>query len=141
MERKVTLRDKIILVFWIIFAKAFFLSRLDLVWSRLWIRKDKDNLVRRRNIANQKKIEGPEGARVREELLVLLNQQDTIYACTVVDTFVLQKDMKSSARFIVPYPSAGSDALHLDVFLGELNISFIYSSKFFVKKWRNEYDI
>lgn len=141
MKKKMTSRDKVILLCWIIIIRIdycltnvsnFLCARLKLFWFRVWVRKDEfDNSL-------FLDIEGEEGKKIRKELLARLNQQKRSTALAVIDAFALEKDVRACTRYLVPYPPAGYRAWYLDVFLDELNISFVYSG-FFVRKWRNKY--
>lgn len=172
MERKITVKERFILFVWIIvtiiqdnitYAGNFTKSRLRLIWSRLWIRKNEfhnslnydydfhatatpsqlkkyqADLGKRRAIAHQKDREGPMGKKLRQELLQHLNRGKCHEATTIVDRFALKKDVKTCTRFSVPYKGS-LNKWYLDVYLDDLNISFIYSGCI-SKKWRNSYSI
>lgn len=144
-------------------AKMFLRSRSRLLWNKLYIRKDEFHssldldgealqtmneeqgkkyqldLVRRRNIAHKKDLEGEEGLKLRRELLILLNKDERIKATAIIDKFSRDNGM-TCTRFMVPKsPSLFTRMDYaLVVFLNGLQLSFTYSG-LIAPQWKNSW--
>ena len=143
--------------------KLFLRSRSRLLWNKLYIRKDEFHtfldidlealltmnskqqeryqldLIRRRNIAHKKDIEGKEDIKLRKELLILLNKEARRKATTVVDKFSKEKGAICT-RFMIPKSINMFSKMDyaLVVFIDNLQIDFVYSG-FIFPRWKNSW--